>query len=200
MLGLNRQKDHPCKSQFRSQASFSVRPRMVLCSSRVGSRLLPTPHTVWTELLSWFALSLHWWGSLNTHLGFPCQSWASRLVLPRLAVTSADVLRVTRKVCGRAGGWRWGAIWSSSSSYSPHTHSPVKCDGMRWRLWLETRPEHTIICYDVWQAMTCYMGQVPGSDKWGIVSIHLIDSELRAVCSLQDLNQWPKSERLFFPC
>lgn len=28
----------------------------------------------------------------------------------------------------------------------------------------KTRPEHGIICY-VWQAMTCYMDQAPGSDK-----------------------------------
>ena len=174
-------------------------PEMVLCSSKAGPGLLPAPCIAWTELLRWFALSLHWWGSLNTHLDFSHQLGASCLAPPQLAVTSADVLRVTHDACGGAGGWKWGAMGSSLSSYNTHTHSPVKCDSTQRCLWLETRPDRIIICYDVWPAMTCYMGQAPGSDKRGTISLHLIDYELRAVCSLQDLNQWPKSERLFFP-
>lgn len=47
-------------------------------------------------------------------------------------------------------------------------------------------------------AMVWYLGQAPGSDKRGPTSPHLTYCGLRAGC-LQDLNQWPKSERLFFP-
>lgn len=196
VLGLNEWKDQPCRSPFRREPSSSLRPRMVLCSPKASKA---APHSMHCVLRS-FALSLHWRRSLNTHLGFHHQSWASRLAWPWLAGTSADVLRVTHEACGRAGGWRSCAMWSSSPSYSPHTHSCGKRNGTQWCLWLEIRPEHIIICYEVWQAMTSHMGQAPGSDKWGIISLHLIDSELRAVYSLQDLNQWPKSERLFFPC
>lgn len=172
-----------------------------------GDRPHPVSDPEWCSALQWLA---------QGH----CLDWAPEVIcsLPPLmrelehpSGLSLSVLgksfglvmaccNLSRCAEGHTWGWRWGAMWSSSWSCSPHTHSPVKYNVMKWRLWLDTRPEHIIICYQVWQVMTCYMGRAPGSDKWGIISLHLIDSELRAFCSLQDLNQWPKSERLFFPC